>query len=237
MGKFKLFRSQSLLTRTIILIVAAVVISNVIGWGLYQKDRHKSEWDSSIERVSERLTSPVIAIAENPDLGEVNLSRSFGFRGQFVWVSKEAFEDDLIPFPLSSSLNDAVEKELDGSKVTTFSLMFVDEDDVEEVKGFEQFEDRMKHRRKGKRWGHDDKEWKRHWKKPDDFIVLSAQVETDRWVNVAVPFHPFSFGWRPQIPGGFIFSLIIVIFITVWAMRKATRPLTVFAKAAERLGR
>ncbi len=237
MGKFRQhFRSQSLLTRTIILIVAAVVVSNVIGWAIFQKDRHESEWAVGIERLAERLTLPVIALAENPKFDRPDLNRSLGLRGQFVWMSKRVVEDDILPFPMGRALEEAVGKELAGTGVDNFSLGLVDDDDMEEVRGFEEHEDRMKHRRRS-RIGREGEEWGRHWKKSKDFLVLSAKLDEKQWVNVAVPFKPINFGWAPRNPGGFFFPLIIIIVVTVWAMRRATRPLTTFAQAAERLGR
>jgi len=67
-------------------------------------------------------------------------------------------------------------------------------------------------------------------------MVISLKLNDGSWLNFSTPPAPIKPLWNSRFfwPGAVL--LVLVIGICVWAVRKATQPLSLFAQAAERLG-
>ena len=67
-------------------------------------------------------------------------------------------------------------------------------------------------------------------------IEVSVPVSDGTWLNFAAPFvlQPF---WASRLFWSLLLMTAAVIGLSVWAVRRSTAPLAVFAQAAERLGR
>ncbi|MBL6959449.1 MAG: HAMP domain-containing protein [Rhodospirillales bacterium] len=77
--------------------------------------------------------------------------------------------------------------------------------------------------------------FKRHWDDVD-VILVSLPLQDGSWLNVAAPqprHRPFG---GPPFIGGFFFLTVIILLLTVWAVRRSARPLGKFTRAAEQLG-
>lgn len=74
----------------------------------------------------------------------------------------------------------------------------------------------------------------------DDFprrvMVISLRLQDGSWLNFATPPAPHASFWGSQFFGVGALGLMLVVVVSVWAVRRATQPLDLFARAAERLG-
>ena len=68
-------------------------------------------------------------------------------------------------------------------------------------------------------------------------MQAAVTLEDGTWLNFVVPFPPDEKLWRPQIYWPLGVGLIVVLTLSVLAVRHAVRPLTILTKAADRLGR
>jgi hypothetical protein len=68
-------------------------------------------------------------------------------------------------------------------------------------------------------------------------LAVSVRLNDGSWLNFASPtlrIEPF---WASEFFLAFLAMTVVVLVLTVWAVRRATQPLALFARAAERLGR
>lgn len=74
----------------------------------------------------------------------------------------------------------------------------------------------------------------------DDFprsaMVISLRLKDGTWLSFATPPAPHAPIWRMQFFWAGALALLVVVVVSVWAVRRATQPLDLFTRAAERLG-
>ncbi len=68
-------------------------------------------------------------------------------------------------------------------------------------------------------------------------LVLSYRLDDGRWLNILTPAPQFLPFWKSRFLLAFVVMTLIVSALSVWATRRSTAPLALFAWAAERLGR
>ncbi len=67
--------------------------------------------------------------------------------------------------------------------------------------------------------------------------LVSVRLEDGSWLNFVIPAQPPAPLWRPGFFAPLGGGLLVVTVLSVWAVRRASRPLASLAAAAERLGR
>lgn len=67
-------------------------------------------------------------------------------------------------------------------------------------------------------------------------MMISLQLNDQSWLTFSTPTPKVGPVWRSRSFWPGLFLILLIVGGSVWAVRKATRPLGVFAKAAERLG-
>ncbi|HEY9164389.1 MAG TPA: ATP-binding protein, partial [Magnetovibrio sp.] len=76
--------------------------------------------------------------------------------------------------------------------------------------------------------------------RPDDFprraMVISLRLKDGSWLSFATPPAPHASLWGMQFFWAGALALLVVVVVSVWAVRRATQPLDLFTRAAERLG-
>lgn len=71
---------------------------------------------------------------------------------------------------------------------------------------------------------------------PQTAMIISLRLTDGTWLNFATPPAPRSALWGSRFFGLGALGLLIVLVVSIWAVRRATQPLNLFARAAERLG-
>lgn len=237
---------QSMVARTVVVLIVAVILSNLIVFGFHMKERHDAEEAAAVSRVVERMVFPVGVLAGVAPEKRSSLAPSLQGRFRKVWISEQPMKDGFAP-PLGivEAFGNALKAEMESQGVAEVHYGLFGDDDVPRLgmgPGFGRRGMRGHHadgadeeqwKREGRRRG----EWGRRWEGPGHFIVISASLAPGQWVNVATPFDPFSMGWKPRAPVGFFFAIFLVIGVTVIIVWRVGKPIRRFADAAERLGR
>jgi len=68
-------------------------------------------------------------------------------------------------------------------------------------------------------------------------LILSLPLLDGTWLNFLAPAPQFSPFWKSRFLLAFVVMAVIVAALSVWAGRRTTAPLAMFARAAEQLGR
>lgn len=71
---------------------------------------------------------------------------------------------------------------------------------------------------------------------PARSFLISLKLSDGSWLNALVATEPPDVLWRGRFLLGFGATTLITLLLVAWAVRKAVRPLGLFANAAERLG-
>lgn len=67
-------------------------------------------------------------------------------------------------------------------------------------------------------------------------VRAAVGMDDGRWLNLAVPLEGSESLWRPRFVLAFVLLAVATGLLSVWAVRRATRPLGLFAAQARRLG-
>lgn len=67
-------------------------------------------------------------------------------------------------------------------------------------------------------------------------LMVSLQMPEGDWINFAVPAIKLTPFWASPAFGSIALTALVVLALSVWAVRRAARPLTMLAGAADRLG-
>jgi signal transduction histidine kinase len=67
-------------------------------------------------------------------------------------------------------------------------------------------------------------------------LRVSVHLKDGSWLNVLAPLDLGDPLWRPRFVAPLVIALVLVTFVALLAVRRATRPFATFAQAAERLG-
>lgn len=71
---------------------------------------------------------------------------------------------------------------------------------------------------------------------PRSAMIISLRLVDGSWLSFATPPAPRPALWGAQFFWLGALGLLIVVAVSIWAVRRATQPLNLFARAAERLG-
>lgn len=69
-----------------------------------------------------------------------------------------------------------------------------------------------------------------------DGVRIAVRLDDATWLNFAAPLSPGSSLWSFEFLVSMVLMAIVIVPLSVWTIRVATRPLAIFARAAERLG-
>lgn len=72
---------------------------------------------------------------------------------------------------------------------------------------------------------------------PRQAMIISLRLSDGTWLNFATPPAPHQSLWSSRMFWVGALGLVVVVVVSIWAVRRATQPLNLFARAAERLGR
>lgn len=72
---------------------------------------------------------------------------------------------------------------------------------------------------------------------PPGGVMLAARFADGTWLNITAPLPPPRFWHSPTFLGAFTVMSFAVALLSLWAVRRLTRPVAALAAAAERLGR
>ena len=246
------FFPTTIVGRTVLVLLVGLTVSHMISLAIYSGDRQTELTSFGGRQLSQRIAAAVEAIERTSPEQRHQVARSLwgpgfsltlspesavptvgarGWRGQMVRRSLIEYldgydEDDIrIAYvslgelsPSSEQKNGDTPERTDDPALAMQHHMGQMMSDV----------DNIAHKRFSF--------MSRHWHGAE-VLEVSVHLLDGIWLNVAAPAVRFTPFWRSRMSGSIFIMGLLVFVVSVWAVRRATAPLRLFEKAAERLGR
>ncbi len=240
---------RTLTGRTILVLLAGLVVSNLVGLLIYAGERDTALTSVAGVTVAERIAAVAQAMERTPlaaRAGAVCSQSGSGFA--VTLASQAAVESDqggwwsrLLRSTIRDSLGDPAPERLRVAKPG------FDDDASREafVDVIERCMGPMMQTMPGMMGMHDGKGMTmmpgmgrmmqpRH---SGEILRVSYRLDDGRWLNFTTLAPRFDSIWRSRFLLAFSVMAVVVTVLSVWAVRRSTAPLALFAWAAERLGR
>ncbi len=235
---------DSIFGRTALVLLAGLVVSNLIGIAVYVNDRSTQVDRARSEAVAERIATLTRAVAEaSPEerARRMDFMRGPGLRARWtpgdplVQVSRGSWRAALLRGAIEEQLGDLKVGEIrigDGSALLALSG---------QLRGsFEHWRGRDRRTMMGP-----------GMMRPEPppgleggfaeiskaAVAVSIRIPDGSWVDFATFFVPPQPFWKSAQFLSIVVSTLVVMALALWAVWRATQPLAVFARAADRLGR
>ena len=236
------FWPNSLLGRTVLVLLLGLIGSNLAGFAFYWTDRSQSLAESRAGQIAGHIAS-IAAIAEGvPERGRRDFLREMRGTGmRAIWTPEKPLAHKDFLNPWAASLRAALAQEMGEGADRRIRVSVVD---AEELKQFGIAlslagpHDRMMRDMAGMRRGGG---LGRGLGLRDDGIrrvtAVSLRMNDGSWLNFLTPTFGVMPFWSSSIFLPTLGATLAVILISVFAVWRATAPLALFSRAAERLGR
>jgi len=235
------FDPRSIVGRTILVLLAGLVVSHFIGIAIYSDDRQTALHTLGGRQVSERIAASYLSIdqagpGERPAIIRSLWEPMFGLN----WTPTSMLEGgtqggwraNMVRSSIADYLND-----MDASKIR------IDYGQLAQLNAGMGGPNGGMQRHMGRMMGEQSEamnqrfsRFSRKWH-GDSVLSVSMQLTDGSWINVVTPGTMLLPQWWPRVFWPIIVTSIIVLAISFWAVRRSTEPLALFAQAAERLGR
>ncbi len=225
---------RTMVGRTVLVLLAGLLVSHVVGFALYAGDR----W-TAVAAAAERRMADTVAVAfreleETPAADRPDLARSLSRPLlRLTWSA-----DAAVAAPESGwrarSVGRVLGERLDGLAPDSIRVAHrpAEAGDWEGRPGrWGRGDGRGRGMGPGRHWRHHEPAWRRGL-----VVAASLRLGDGSWLNVTAPSVPFRPPWASPFFASMIVTTIAVMLLSVWAVRRATAPLGLFARAAERLG-
>jgi signal transduction histidine kinase len=243
------FWPDSLLGRTLLVLLGGIVVSNAIGLAVYSGERLALLTSDRGRLLAERVAAAVDALEQSAGADRAQVIRTL--RGPGLWLNwslrpaARAPADDWRIRPLRRALI----AELGDVTPDRVRLSFgspADDPDADRGPGDRVFPP-------GRGWGVAPPPgvrpegpgfgpgWMRRGTTgavpAEDLLVGSVQLSDGSWLNFFAPHFALTPVWEAPFFIITITTLLVIMAVSIWAVRRAAQPLSMFAEAAERVGR
>jgi len=237
----------SLVGRTVIVMLAGIVLTNMVGFAFYARDRFEVMGES-IERFAESIAAAARVVETAPPHERPVLVQRLHTPGlRLGWSPQPLVADD--PHDWRTKLvRQALADEMDGFNEERLRLAVGAADrhvfgrsrsDPPPLRRMDKGDDEYDRDDDDRRWRRRDEPPRfRHWRHhgPDPVVLGALRLGDGSWLNFTLPLRPFEPIWESRPFPLMLLTTIVVLAVTVWGVRRASRPLSVLAGAAERLG-
>lgn len=219
------FLPRTIIGRTVLVLLLGLGISQLIALAIYSGDRFSTLATSRGRQAAELITTIARQVEQTPAARREALALSFrqpGFRvgwsqdTPLVTENSGGWRARLA----RSSLLDSLEN------VTGDRIRVTIVEAVEAAPGSLGPGSMRMHMRRGMMHGGPFAQ----------VLQVSLRLSDGSWLNFMTPFEHFGRLWSFRFFLPILLMTAVVIAISVWAVRRSTAPLDVFARAAERLG-
>lgn len=239
---------SSIVGRTVVVLLAGLVVSNLAGFAFYWTERSQTLATSLATQVAERITSLAQIVEETPATERQAFVREIRGPGlRIIWTPREPLAQGHGADTWARSVRDAVVQDLGNGGEERVRVAMVMPSDLERIDAqYGPGPGRDHHvsgmGRGGGRSGRysfrrSDSVFTGPSGLPELVMVLSLGLTDGSWLNFVAPSLPIRPFWSSSIFLPILAATLAVIAISVWAVWRATAPLAFFTKAAERLGR
>lgn len=240
---------RSIVGQTILVLLAGLVVSHLISIAIYSDDRRSAMLTVGGRQISERIAAAYLNIDKaNPQQRPVSMRALWEPMFSITWTDQSVLGDELQggwrALMVRSTIADYL-TDIDSQKIRIhygYLGQFrpgmrpgtgMAPDDP--VISMQDHMGRMMAEGSGPMRQRFDS-FSRKWH-GDTVLSVSIQLTDGSWFNVATPGARLRSAWDAGFFAPIILTAIIVVALSFWAVRRSTRPLALFAQAAERLGR
>jgi signal transduction histidine kinase len=220
------FWPQSILGRALAVLAIGLVVSHLAALVLYSGNRDEALAALGGKQTAERILSLAQALEGAEAQEREKLSRRMSRPGQlFFWTAEAAVQRDR-----DRGFSNAIANELrrlapPNTELRVQPARFDEIQDILPVPG-----------RAGQGMGPGMGHGHGPGFQPQRSFLISLKLSDDSWLNALIASEPPDALWRGRFLIGFGATTLITLLLAAWAVRKAVRPLGLFANAAERLG-
>jgi signal transduction histidine kinase len=223
---------DTLVGRTVVVLLAGVLLSNVIGVVVYSGERQDLLTSARSRELAQRVVGAATALEQVRPEQRSRLVRRF--RGRFVrmfWSRTPVAEPGPVDWR-TRSIRRALLDELGDGADDRLRLSYGREPEQRMFPGSrEPSEFASRHagpRGRGMMRG-------AHWH-PGEVLTGSLGLSDGSWLNFGIPLPPFQPFWETRIFLLILGTTLVALAVSIWAVRRASAPLSVFTSAADRLG-
>jgi signal transduction histidine kinase len=243
---------RSLVGRTVFVLLAGLLFSNLIGFAVHWNERSQVLSDTVARQAAQGIASLAPILENTLPAERAALSQQLQSRGmRVIWTpDRTVFPNTLGIDPWAATLRAALLDEMGESAKGRLEVNIVGPEDLAKLpmpapadgmarrgpgmrRGDRQFGDRPFGSSMGMGRSRDMPDI--HL--PERIAVISLRIKDGSWLNFIRPAWEIRPFWTATVFPPVLIAALLVISISVFAVWRATTPLAMFARAAERLGR
>ncbi|MGZ9106225.1 MAG: ATP-binding protein [Rhodoplanes sp.] len=224
---------RSLVGRTVFVLLMGVLVSNLVGVAVYSGERVDVLTSARGGQIAEQVAAAAAALQETPEHARRRLLRSMRQPGLRLFWSDRPFTGEDTDGWRGRLIRGAFLSEFGSVEPGRLRLSVGPR--YGPPPGADDPDDDGFGRRRGPAWA------VQPGLQPGapNLSVLAGSYRLDdgTWLNFAAPVATFRPFWATPFFLVMVGTTALVLVISVWAVRRATAPLSMFGEAAERLGR
>lgn len=223
---------DTLTGRTLLVMLAGIVLSNGIGIAIFSGERLDLLTSARGHRLAERVSAAARLMDETPPEQRPRVVRRLRRPGLRIFWSSDPLTGDG-PADLQTRLvRAALSDQLEDAQTDRLRLSLAPLQDYRRLPATE-FGGKPRHQR---RKAAERREREENPDSSKNILLGAYRLADGSWLNFATPLAAFRPFWMTPIFLAIIVTTSIVLAISIWAIRRAIQPLSMFAGAAERLG-
>lgn len=221
---------------TVLAMVVGLLLSHLAALTIYSENRLDALVSLGGRQAADRLATVAETVAKAPSEERTRLARSLIGPGLRLVLTREPLIAGDSDTPLARAVRDRLRRHF-GENVPIRVMVAGDEPPGPGSRPFS-----WKRRHMEMMHDDDDRAVRRRIYQAMRGAPLGLSVraavgmDDGRWLNLAVPLEGSESLWRPRFVLAFALLAVATGLLSVWAVRRATRPLDLFAAQARRLG-
>ncbi len=243
------FFPRTIVGRTILVLLFGLVVSHMVSIAIYSDDRRTALVTAGGRHVSERIAAAYLSIdqsnlQERPavvrSLWEPMFSITWTKESVLADRNKDGWRVRMVRSAIEEYLTSVESSQIriaydhlgefrpgmtPGAGLNPNNPMTAMREHMGRMKGDPSDQTHQRYRRFSRKW-HDD-----------SVLNVSMQLTDGSWFNVATPGTRLRPQWWPRVFVPIVVTALVVLALSVWAVRRSAKPMALFAQAAERLGR
>jgi len=232
---------QTIVGRAVLVLLVALGVSNLLGLAIYAKDWADALTKAGGSHIAQRIAAIAAVIENTPVAARPRVVASLRGAGLYVaWSPQSALDDSIAVDWRLPVVRAALKDYLGNIDPKRIRLAYREADPGELRREWETGRGFMPGMLGMPGMGgmggamhlrHMESRWL-----SGPFLHISLQLDDKSWLNFVAPFLRLEPLWSTSFFPIILTITLVVIVVSVWAVRRAAAPLALFADAAERLG-
>lgn len=224
----KRFSPKSLAGQTILVLLVGLTVSHIISMAIYSGDRVETLSMMGGKHMAQRIANASHLITETPVEWRGRIVSALDEPSFRVSLSPKSL---LIPFDednwRTKAIRDFVKSQLGSDSARQVVVQLLDDTDTGQMYGLES----------RAHWMQMHVTQMMHGAPPHQSLRISIELSDGQWLNFISAIPEAGSLWSSTSILSMLSMAVAVILLSVWVVRRLTKPLGGFAQAAERLGK